>query len=234
MTSRARTFWRRWRVTFGLWALTLVPMLAGASRLAQIGGHATVTPANERFLVTPLPVVVHIVGATVFCLVGALQFMPSLRSGGRSWHRRAGRLLVPFGLAASLSGLWMSVYYPRPVGDDFPLEVVRLVVGTAMTYAIVVAVVAIRSGDVRRHRAWMTRGYALGLGAGTQVFTHLPWILVTGASPQGWPRTLCMTAGWAINLAVAEWVIRRRPMGVPRRPTASPAAGMAGRPTLAS
>src|SRR5215813_7764862 len=38
------------------------------------------------------------------------------------------------------------------------------------------------------HRAWMTRGYAIGLGAGTQVFTQLPWLLFIG--PLGeLPRT---------------------------------------------
>jgi hypothetical protein len=47
-----------------------------------------------------------------------------------------------------------------------------------------------------------------GLGAGTQVFTHLPWFLFPGIQGEV-ARALCMGAGWAINLAVAEWLISR-------------------------
>lgn len=47
----------------------------------------------------------------------------------------------------------------------------RLVVGSAMALSIVLGFAAIRRRDVTRHRAWMTRAYALGLGAGTQGFT---------------------------------------------------------------
>ena len=59
----------------------------------------------------------------------------------------------------------------------------------------------------------MTRGYAIALGAGTQVFTMLPWVLFFGpiGAADELPRTVLMTAGWVINLAVAEYVIRRRP-----------------------
>ncbi len=54
----------------------------------------------------------------------------------------------------------------------------------------------------------MMRGYALGLGAGTQVFTHLPMFLIPSLQGE-LARTLCMGAGWVINLAVAEWLISR-------------------------
>ena len=78
---------------------------------------------------------------------------------------------------------------------------------------LVLAVVAIRQRDFPSHGAWMTRGYAIALGAGTQVFTMLPWVLVFGPIGAGdeLPRTVLMTAGWVINLGVAEYVIRRRP-----------------------
>ncbi len=56
----------------------------------------------------------------------------------------------------------------------------------------------------------MMRGYAIGLGAGTQVLTLLAGGLIVGP-PNELGRALLMGAGWAINLAVAEWIIRRRP-----------------------
>jgi hypothetical protein len=70
----------------------------------------------------------------------------------------------------------------------------------------------------------MARGYAIGLGAGTQVLTHLPWMLLAG-QPSGTARVLLMLAGWVVNLAVTEWALRRRPATraqIPGRPSASP------------
>ena len=60
-----------------------------------------------------------------------------------------------------------------------------------------------------QHGNWMTRAYAIGLGAGTQVFTHIPLIVLSDLRSEP-TRALCMGAGWVINLAVAEWLIRRR------------------------
>jgi hypothetical protein len=63
----------------------------------------------------------------------------------------------------------------------------------------------------------MTRAYAIGLGAGTQVLTHLPWGILAEGKPGEFPRTVMMAAGWVINLAFAEWVIRRRFTRQPNR-----------------
>jgi hypothetical protein len=69
----------------------------------------------------------------------------------------------------------------------------------------------------------MMRGYAIGLGAGTQVFTHVPWFLLFG-TPDELTRAILMGAGWVINLVVAEWVIRRRPLRT-TRPFPTPVVG---------
>jgi uncharacterized membrane protein len=201
---------RQWLVPAGLVLLSLVPVLAGAARVAEVTGGAEVTADNARFLASPVPVLVHVVGATVYCLLGAVQFAPGFRRGRPGWHRVAGRLLVPCGLAAALSGVWMALFSPRPPADDVLLTPMRLVFGVAMAGCIVLGVAAIRRRDVTAHRAWMARGYAIGLGAGTQVLTHLPWALVVG-QPSGHPRVLLMLAGWVVNLVVVEWALRRRP-----------------------
>jgi hypothetical protein len=59
----------------------------------------------------------------------------------------------------------------------------------------------------------MLRGYAIGMGAGTQVLTHLPWFILAEGRPGEGPRAIMMTAGWVINVAIAEWVIRRARRG---------------------
>jgi hypothetical protein len=88
-----------------------------------------------------------------------------------------------------------------------------------MAVFIVLGLVAIRRREFARHRAWMMRGYALGLGAGTQVVTLLLGELVLGP-PGEVARGLLMGAAWAINLALAEWIIRRSSSPLAR--TASP------------
>jgi uncharacterized membrane protein len=211
-----------WLVPTGLIALSLVPVAAGSARLVELSGSPAVTGANARFVTTPLPVVLHIVAATVFCLLGALQFSTSLRR--RAWHRRCGRVVAPAGIVAALSGLWMAVYYDLPASDNAVLEATRLLVGTGMVTSLVLAVLAVRRRDFTGHRNWMMRGYALGLGAGTQVLTSLPWVLLVG-TPSPMVRAGLMGAGWAINLAVAEWFIRRRPARVPVAATTTAAPG---------
>jgi uncharacterized membrane protein len=212
----------QWLPPVGLIVLSLIPVIAGAMRLTELAGGPEITANNARFVASPIPVMVHIVSVTVYSLLGALQFVPSLRRGRPSWHRIAGRILVPAGVLVALSGLWMSAFYSRPPGDGESLVVVRLIVGSAMLASIVLAVLAIRRRDFISHGAWMTRGYAIALGAGTQVFTILPWVVIFGpiGAADELPRTVLMTAGWVINLAVAEYVIRRRPTRRFNRPSA--------------
>jgi uncharacterized membrane protein len=199
---------RDWLIPAGLIALSLVPAIAGTVRLTQLAGGAAVTAENARFFAAPLPVVVHILVVIPFCIVGAFQFAPAFRRRRRGWHRAAGRILAPLGLIAALTGLWMAHFYPWPEGDGEALYILRLVVGSGMFASILLGLNAIRRREYATHGAWMMRGYALGIGAGTQVLTHLPWFVLFG-KPGELPRLLLMGAGWAINLGVAEWVIRR-------------------------
>lgn len=195
-------------VPAALIALSVIPVAAGVVRLGELTGGAEITPENARFFAAPLPAVLHILSVSLFCIPGAFQFAPGIRRRRPGWHRGAGRLLVPCGLVAALSGLWMTQFYPPVMGDGPLLYGIRLVVGSAMTLFIVLGFTAIRRRDIARHRAWMMRGYALGLGAGTQALTHLPWFLFPGIQGE-LTRALLMGAGWVINLAVAEWIIRR-------------------------
>lgn len=197
-----------WLIPAALIALSSIPIAAGTARMLELGGGAVITPDNARFFAAPLPVVLHILSAAVFCVLGAFQFSSGLRRRKPNWHRAAGRILVPCGLVAALSGLWMTQFYPSIEIDGRFLYAIRLLAGSAMALFLCLGLAAIRKRDIWRHRAWMMRGYALGLGAGTQVFTHLPWFLFPSIQGE-LARMLCMAAGWGINLAVAEWFIAR-------------------------
>lgn len=83
----------------------------------------------------------------------------------------------------------------------------RMLFGSAMVLSIALGWAAILRRDIARHRAWMIRGYAIGQGAGTQALTAILWLLIVG-TPDELTRDLLMGASWAINVAVAEWIIR--------------------------
>jgi hypothetical protein len=205
MTTRTRAR-PQWRVPAALIVLSAVPVLAGAVRVVQLAAGVGRTAENARFFASPVPVVLHIVGASVFCVLGAFQFVPRLRR--RGWHRTAGRVIVPCGLVAALAGLWMTLFFPRPPGDGDLLAAFRLVFGSLMAVALVLGLLAIRRRDVRTHRAWVTRAYAIGVGAGTQAVVTALWSIFAG-TPGGTTRTLLLGAAWVINLALAEVFLRK-------------------------
>jgi uncharacterized membrane protein len=188
-------------------ALGLIPTLGGVARLADLSGGAT-TPDNARFMAAPAPVLLHVLSATAYCLLGAFQFAPAFRRHWPSWHRRAGRVLAACGILAGATGLWMTAVYDIPASLQGTLTyVARCVVGLSMVASIVIAWSSILRRDVARHEAFMIRAYALGQGAGTQALVLLPWMLISGESG-GPTRDLLMTLAWAINFVVAESIIR--------------------------
>ncbi|MFD9701835.1 DUF2306 domain-containing protein [Lentzea sp. NPDC059081] len=187
---------------------SLVPVLGGALRLTELGGGAEITPDNARFFASPVPVVVHAVTVSVYLVLGAFQFAPGFRRRRPGWHRVAGRVLVLCGLLGALSGLWMTVFYPKPADVGALLTGFRLVFGTAWVMFLVLGFTAIRRRDVAGHRAWMVRGFAIGLGAGTQALTMGPWIAAFGPLDQ-LTKAVLMLFSWLFNLAVAELVLRR-------------------------
>ena len=192
---------RRW-VPGALIALSVIPVFGGTARLIELLGGPELNPTDVRFAASPMPLVVHIVAAIGYALLGAFQFSAGIRRRHRAWHRRAGRVLVVLGLAAAVSGLWMTLLYPFKEGTGELLFVFRLLASTGMGVSLVLGVTAVRARDIAGHRAWMARAYALGLGAGTQAFT-------VGFGEAALGTDLSMGAAWIINLAIAEWFIRR-------------------------
>lgn len=199
----------QWFAPTGLILLSLIPILAGAARLTELTGGAIPTPQNARFLDSPIPVVTHIVSVSIFSLLGAFQFVPALRRRRGGWHRIAGLIVIPAGVLSALSGMWMAVFSAHPAGDGDFLLVLRLIFVSAMVAGIVLGIRAIMRRNFVVHSDWMTRAYAIGVGAGTQAIVLIPESIIFGSGSQ-LPRALFMGVAWLINLAVAEWVIRRR------------------------
>jgi uncharacterized membrane protein len=189
--------------------LSLIPVGAGIVRMVRLATGEEITADNARFFASPAPVVIHIVTVAVFCIIGAFQFDPGFRSRNPQWHRLAGRCVFVSGIAAALSGLWMTQFYPlRPDLQGNLLYGIRMLVSPAMVLFLILSFIAIRNRNIVNHKAWVIRGYALGQGAGTQALLLIPWTLIVG-KPELFTYELLMVAGWLANVIFAEWFIRR-------------------------
>ncbi|WP_424970659.1 DUF2306 domain-containing protein [Dinoroseobacter sp. S76] len=194
----------------GLLILSAVPVLGGMLRMVELLGGAALAPPNPRALAQPLPVILHVLGSAAFCLLGAVQILPSLRQSRPGLHRVLGRIAVLGGSVSAGSGLWMTVAFSFPEElQGGILFALRILLSLWMLWLILRAVVAIRRRDIARHWAAMLRAVAIGQGAGTQTILGLGALLVTGQELLGFERDLMMGSAWALNLAIAEWVIRK-------------------------
>ena len=213
---------RDWTVVGALVLLGAIPLIAGTLRVIQLAGGPSLLPTDERISGLPLPIVLHIVCALIFVPLGAIQFAGSVRRRFPAWHRRAGRVAFAAGIGVVISALLMTLLYSQKAGTGDLLYVMRLFFASLMGMSLVWALTSIRRGDVATHRAWMIRAYAIGIAAGTQAFTGgiSEAIFGTGILQDD----LAKGSGWVINLAIAEWIIRRQPRNraVPRRVVSAP------------
>ncbi|MBN9139390.1 MAG: DUF2306 domain-containing protein [Micrococcales bacterium] len=192
-----------WLAITGLILLTALPVIGGVVRVRDVGAGAT----SSLPLPLTIAIVVHIVAMSLYCFVGAFQFSPALRAR-RRWHRTAGRVLIPLGLAAALAGVALVLLFHGP-DDEYALALVRLVFCIVMTVYLVLGAIAIVRRRFAAHGAWMTRAYAIGIAGGTQALLVTLFGLVVGdVDPVR--ETWLVAAGFFVNLAVAEWRNHRR------------------------
>lgn len=209
---------REWSLLAIILFYSFVPTFGGLLRVIELGGGPAIVPENPRALADPLPIVLHVLSSFLFCTVGALQFLPSVRRHYPATHRGAGRMIATAGCVSALTGLWMTLSF------EFPHELqgvllywVRIALSLSMAGLIAWAVVAIRAGNGSEHAAAMLRAYAIGQGASTQAVLGVGWMVAFGAEPQGQLRDFIMVFAWASNLLIAEFLIRmmRAPRTLP-------------------
>jgi len=178
-------------------------VLGGVLRLSEGRGDRE----GELLVASLVAIVAHIVAMSVFCLLGAFQFSPALRTRHR-WHRAAGRVLIPSGFIAALSSIWLVGFFGGPP-EEFALAMVRLVFAVPMIAFLVCAVLAITRRDFSSHGAWMTRAYAIAVASGTQALVVVLWTIPFGEVDAA-AETWLVAVGFVINSLVAEGLIRRR------------------------
>ena len=142
----------------------------------------------------------HIVTAMVALLLGPLQFWGALRNRYLSVHRWTGRAYLCAVLIGATASLYLTVFHPNPAGPVFRSGVAGL--AGAWLAASLMAYLAIRRGNVREHREWMIRSYAVTFGF--VMFrigaSQLQGMGLTPAEVAGINAWIC----WAVPLLVVE------------------------------
>ena len=201
---------REWALLAIILVYCFVPTFGGLLRVIELGGGPAIVPENPRAVADPLPVILHILSSFLFCTVGALQFLPSVRRHYPAMHRASGRMIAAAGCVSALTGLWMTHFFAFP--DELQgllLYWARIALSLWMVGLIAWAVIAIRSRNVLAHSAAMLRAYAIGQGASTQTVLGIGWMVAVGTEPLGPLRDGMMVFAWALNLLIAELLIRR-------------------------
>ena len=199
--------------TVGLYFLALViigtgtiPTTAALVHFQNTGQMPEGMEDTARYLDHLAVLIAHVVSGTGFVLLGPLQFIAGLRGRRPMLHRVLGRLFVVAGVVMGLSGLALLIILPG--FGPAALAAGTAAIGGITVFAIAVAFAAILQGQVAQHRAWMIRGYAVGMSVATQRLTILPLFAAFGMPD----LNLIAALVWfslIFNLGVAEWILRR-------------------------
>jgi uncharacterized membrane protein len=197
-----------WAILMFVLVYSFIPTFGGLFRVLELVGGLAIMPENPRASEIPFPIVLHILGSFLFCLFGAIQFLPSIRQKHPAAHRAIGRIVAVAGCLSAGSGLWMTHFYSFPISlQGNLLYWTRIILSTLMFYFIVWSVLAIRSRKVFQHSAYMLRAYAIGQGASTQTFIGIGWMILYGTEATGLLRDVIMVFAWALNILIAEALI---------------------------
>jgi len=197
-----------WAILIFVLVYSFIPTFGGLFRVLELVGGPAIMPENSRASEIPFPIILHILSSFLFCLFGAIQFLPSIRLKHPAAHRAVGRIVAVAGCLSAGSGLWMTHFYSFPISlQGNLLYWTRIILSTLMFYFIVWSVLAIRSRKVFQHSAYMLRAYAIGQGASTQTFIGIGWMILYGTEATGLLRDVMMVLAWALNMLIAEALI---------------------------
>lgn len=193
-----------------------IPIIIALVEVIQI---PTGTLPDDAAHLRAVPIVhfAHVAAGATFGLLGPIQFGRVLAKRYGRLHRIMGRVFVLAGAFLALSSLSLWVTFPNP-NDPFT-SASRFIFGIALGVALIIAMQAIRVRNIHRHRDWMIRSYAIGIGATAVSFVMFPIYIITGTPPSGLIADLIFAGAWIASIGVGEFVIRHlnhpKHLGVP-------------------
>ena len=168
------------------------------------------TSFDGRYNAHPVLTLFHVIPGVLFMVLGPLQFVRKIRSSWIQVHRWSGRVYLLSSVVLGVAALSLTFIFP--VFGSFTATVAIVFFGSLFLFSILRAYLLIRRRQVRLHREWMIRGFALGLGISTfRVFQGIFMGLAGASLLEAWDTVVWF--GFALNLAVAEtWInLTRQP-----------------------
>ncbi len=195
--------------------LTAIPILTGLIDVLLIPSGAY-PPESAHLGAAPVSWFAHALAGVVFGLTGPVQFVRAVRNRFGLLHRVLGVAFVLSGAILGLSAL--SLLAQVTPQRTAVVDVARGLFGLALLFALTKAMVAIRSREILRHRAWVIRAYAVGMGLAAVSLVFFPIFLVTGRAPTGLASDVLFVASWLLSIAIGELVIRSLSRSSPQVP----------------
>jgi hypothetical protein len=193
-------------------ALVIFVLLYAAMRVWKDVPHLAhgtqpMEDADRAYVEHPWLAYLHIAPGVLYLLGAPLQLAYRVRSRHYALHRRLGRVLLA---AALLSGVFAVVFGVMFSFGGAGEAAASVVFGGWFVGCLVVAFGAVRRNDIVRHRRWMIRAFAVGIGVGTIriwiiLLTELGVLeLKESFAPAFW-------VSFATHVLVAEWWVRTTP-----------------------
>jgi len=172
-------------------------------------------PLAQRFAEYITPLLFHAGGAAVALLLGPWGFWAAFRNRYLPLHRWLGRVYLLAVLVGGAAGFYMAL----TAFGGLPARVGFLLLALLWLTTGAAAYLRIRRGEVRLHREWMIRNYALTFSA---VMLRV-WLALFMALGYDFPEAYATVAWlcWVPNLLAAELIISvgRRAARAAREPT---------------
>ncbi len=185
---------------------TAISVVSAAVSVVQVS-MGWVPDDSLRLMVAPIAFFIHSLAGVVFGITGPLQFSRILqRRFGRA-HKITGRLFAAGGIGLGLSALAFIAQVDSK--STALIDIFRGLAGLGVVLAVTLGISAARARDFVRHRAWMIRAYAIGMGPGAFALVMFPIYVITGAPIFGLASDILFVASWSLSIAVGEWVVRQ-------------------------
>jgi uncharacterized membrane protein len=207
--------------------VTVVAVLIGLAILAVLGSLSGVLswsvphlrdgtipddPYARNYVLHPWPAALHIVPGLIYLLGAPVQLSAGFRRKHLTLHRRMGRIILLSGIVAGTLALVIGISHPF---DGMAEGSAAVVFAVWFLVCLVLAFAAVRRRDIARHRRWMIRAFAAGIGIGAIRL----WVGILGAvqstmtgtmamSPQQGTYGIAFWLGFTSTVVVGEWWLR--------------------------
>ena len=166
---------------------------------------------DHRYANHPVVTLLHVLPGAVLLVLMPLQFSPRVRNRFITFHRWSGRFLLLTSMVVVPAGLFFGVGMPWGGAGE---AVGVTLAGALFLVSVSLAFLAIRKGDVARHREWMVRAFAIAIGISTVRVVGLVFDVTLTAAGVRPPAVFVLSiwTGWLLTIGVAEtWIRYTRP-----------------------